>query len=88
MLYGLAAIAAARIATYFGYTGTVVDLTIMLGNLVLLIGLMHNDFRRLCVQCMREIHADAGQQAERRQWLLWTRRAATTTPRMLVACPR
>ncbi|UGT55932.1 hypothetical protein [Nocardia asteroides] len=83
MLYGLAAIAAARIATYFGYTGTVVELTILLGNLVLLIGLMHNDFRRLCVQCMREVPADAGRRAEQRQWLLWMRHAVTTTPRML-----
>ncbi|GAD82178.1 hypothetical protein [Nocardia asteroides] len=84
MLYGLAAIAAARVATYFGYTGTLIELTILLGNLVLFIGFMHNDFRRLCVQCMREVPADAGVRAERSQGLLWLRHSVSTAPRMLL----
>lgn len=84
MLYALAAVAAARVATYFDYTGTLVELTILFGNAVLLIGLMHNDFRRLCVQCMREVPADAGRRAERQQWLLWLRHWVSTTPRVLL----
>ncbi|WP_328714244.1 hypothetical protein [Nocardia salmonicida] len=84
MLYALAAVVAARVATYFDYTGTLVELTIFFGNAVLLIGLMHNDFRRLCVQCMREVPADAGRRAERQQRLLWLRHWVSTTPRVLL----
>ncbi|MGW5453923.1 hypothetical protein [Nocardia sp. NPDC003979] len=84
MLYALAAVAAARIATYFDYTGILVELTLLIGNVILIIGLTHNDFQRLCVQCMQEVPADAGPRAERRQRLLWLRHWASTTPRLLI----
>ncbi|MGW0324687.1 hypothetical protein [Nocardia sp. NPDC003183] len=84
MLYALAAVAAARVTTYFDYTGTLIELTILIGNAVLLIGLIHNDFQRLCVHCMREVPADAGRRAERQQRLLWLRHWVSTTPRVLL----
>lgn len=31
----------------------------------------HRTFARICVRCMQEVPADAGQQAERKRWLLW-----------------
>ncbi|TCJ89787.1 hypothetical protein [Nocardia alba] len=84
MLYALAAVMAARVATYFDYTGTIVELTLLIGNIVLIIGLIHNDFQRLCVQCMREVPADAGPRAQRQQRLLWLRHWASTPPRILI----
>lgn len=31
----------------------------------------HRSFARICIQCMQEVPANAGEQADRRRWLLW-----------------
>jgi hypothetical protein len=66
MLYGVALVAACRIPYYLGVDSRPVRLASDVAFVVVVIGMLHNNFTRLCVRCMQEVPADAGPRAQRR----------------------
>jgi hypothetical protein len=52
-------------------------------TVILMIGMFHNDFTRLCVRCMQEVPADAPVRAQRQSWLLWLQHFLNRLPLQL-----
>ncbi|WP_280422762.1 hypothetical protein [Nocardia carnea] len=72
MLPAIALQAASRIPYYLGVDHLLISVAGLVANVLVVVGLLHNEVARLCVRCMQEVPADAGTRAQRQQWVLWT----------------
>ncbi|WP_109529916.1 MULTISPECIES: hypothetical protein [Nocardia] len=84
MLYAIAVIAVARLPYYLGIDHWAVGFGEFVATLLVLVGVMHNVHRRLCVRCMQEVPTDPSGRVQRQHRVLWFNHELATTRGILV----